>query len=49
MKEDAAKRMDMTIMRDESETVYVFKLSKFTRNVEVGWYPENGFGFCMLP
>lgn len=44
MREHAADGMDMTMMRNESEAVFAYNLSKFARHVDVGWYAEIWFG-----
>lgn len=48
MKEHTEDGMDMHVFRDESEPVYVSNLARFVRGVEVGLYPENWLGYCML-
>lgn len=39
----------MLVLCGESKAVYVFNLPKFSRNSEVGCYPEDWLGYCKLP
>lgn len=41
VKEHAADRMDMPVLRVEPEAVYVSDLLKFVHDVETGCYPED--------
>lgn len=39
----------MAVLRDESEALYVSRLSKLAPDVEAGRSPEGWWGYCMLP
>lgn len=41
--------MDLPMLHDEAEAVYVFKWTKFSRDFAAGRYPGDWSGYCILP
>lgn len=44
----SAEGMDMLVLRDESEGLYVSKLRRLARDVVARKYPESRLGYCLL-
>lgn len=49
VKEHGADGMDMPVLRDDSEKLYVANLVKFTKEEEAGRLPKDWLGYCVLP
>lgn len=49
MNEHLSKGMDVPVLRDESEALYVSKLPNLAVNVEAGRYLMDWLGYCLLP
>lgn len=49
MKEHTQKGMDMLVLHDVSEAVYVSNLTKFVRDAEADRQPKDWLGYCLLP
>lgn len=47
--EHTEKRMDMAVLHNESETVYVSNLIMLSRSLEAGRHPRDWLGHCVLP